>query len=475
MKKSYLPVLFCLCSGTITPAATIPNYAIANLVLGQSGFTTGSSSFPISSFSLYTPNSLAIDPISRKVFVSDRTTNRILRYPSVASLTNGAGAEAVFGQSRFSTGIIGSGDLGLNGPSTIFYDRRGRLWVADSGNHRVLMFEAAVYRNTQAYPDRVYGQATFATNASGVTSSAMYNPYALFVDTTDRLWVADSGNNRVLRFDAVSFKSNGADADGVLGQANFTNSAPGAGSSGLQSPFGVAVSSGGELFVSCQATSRILRFDNAASLGNGAGASAVLGQPDFATTFGGVSSTKLQNPYGIWLTSTDKLWVCDSFNNRLVRFDSASTKSNGAAANGVVGQANFTSKTLGTSSRTLNFPFFNPFVDTSDALWVPDSFNNRVLRFPADITLPVLSVTSTVPATTIKRKLRVKGTASDTYGVSKVQYTVNGGTLKTATGTTTWEFVAPLQLGKNKIIIYATDSVGNKSLNKILRLKRLKS
>jgi sugar lactone lactonase YvrE len=475
MKKPYIPLLISLLSGGLGLAATVPTHAIANLVLGQSNFTSGAPVTPTSSFSLAFPSGITIDPISRKVFVADRTSNRVLRYPSVTSLTNGAGAEAVFGQARFSTNSSAGGDLGMSGPSMVFLDRRGRLWVADSMNNRVLMFEAATYRETGAYPDRVYGQPDFATNTSDVTDAKMHSPHCICVDSADRLWVSDSSNNRVLRFDTITNKASGASADGVLGQALFTTSAPGAGSSGLQSPVGITISSGGELFVSCLAASRVLRFDNAASLGNGAGATAVLGQPDFATTTSGTSSTKFTNPYGAFISSSDTLWVSDSFNNRQLRFDKASTKATGSAANGVVGQANFTTNTAGTTNRTIKTSFFQPFVDTAGALWVPDSLNHRVLRFPADTTAPILAVTSTVPATRVKKKLTIKGTASDTYGISKVQYTINGGSLKTATGTTNWEFIAPLKLGRNRIVVFATDSVGNKSINKVLKVKRLEN
>ena len=457
-----------------TPGKTIPDHAIADLVLGQSGFTTNSGMSPPSSFSLLIPSAVVVDPVSRKVFVADRGNNRILRYPNVASLANGAGAEAVFGQPRFSSSSAGSGDQGLNSAngSGLFLDRLGRLWLTDTSNNRVLVYEAAVYRETQAYADRVYGQPDFATNSPGTTASKMDSPSGLWVDTEDRLWVGDNDNNRVLRFDSISTKASGAAANGVLGQALFTTSAAGSGSSGLQSPYGVTISSAGVLFVACSDSSRVLRFNNAAALGNGAGASAVLGQPDFASTTSGLSAMEFNFPFGVWITPDDTLWVCDYGNNRVLRFEGASTLSNGAAAKGVVGQPNFTTNTSSVTNRTLNGPFFQPFVDATGSLWIPDFSNNRVLRFPPDVTKPNLAVTGTVPKSTSKKSLTIKGTASDTYGISKVTYKVNSGSTKTATGTTSWQFKATLKPGKNKITINAVDSVGNKSASKVLNVER---
>lgn len=452
---------------------TIPNHAVADLVLGQADFTTAAFPSLRTSRSLNQPNSVVVDPVSRKVFVADSGSNRVLRYPNVASLTNGAGAEAVFGQTKFSSFATANGDQGMSIVRGMFLDRLGRLWVADRGNNRVLMFEAAIYRESNAAADRVFGQPDFNTTTPGVTASKFDLPQGVWVDTEDRLWVADFANNRVLRFDSISTKSNGASADGVLGQANFTTSASGGGASAIDSPFGISISSAGTLFVASAFGNRVLRFNNAASLGNGAGATAVLGQADFASTTAGLSATQFSRPGGVTITPDDTLWVCDENNRRVLRFDKASTLANGSAANGIVGQADFTSDGLATTNRGIGKPFLQPFVDASANLWIPDRDNNRILRFPPDVTAPLLTVTPAVPKKVTKKNITIKGTASDAFGISKVQYRVGNGSLKTATGTTSWSFTTSLATGKNKITIFATDSVGNKSLNKEVKVKRV--
>src|SRR6478609_3615283 len=110
--------LLCLAlTGQVFGAKVIPNHDIADLVLGQPDFTTSSITAPITSFKSVFPAAVLVDPVSRKVFVGESTGNRILRYPSVAALSNGAPAEAVFGQASFST-IAGSAvATGLASPS----------------------------------------------------------------------------------------------------------------------------------------------------------------------------------------------------------------------------------------------------------------------------------------------------------------------------------------------------------------------
>jgi sugar lactone lactonase YvrE len=338
----------------------------------------------------------------------------------------------------------------------------------------VIMFEAAVFRTGQPFPDKVFGQVTFLTQVSGLGSNGMSLPNGVWVDASDTLWVADRGNNRVLRFDTVSNNAaENSSADGVLGQANFVTGASGAGAAGLSSPRSVAVSAGGELFVADSSNNRVLRYDNAGTLANGANATGVLGQLDFVGITSGLSATQMDFPLGVTITPDDALWVSDDDNNRLIRFDGASTKANGAAANGVVGQPNFTTGTPATTDRGLDgSELGHPFVDGSGSLWISEEGNNRVLRFPADETLPLLVVTTTVPRETKKKKFTIDGTASDQFGISLVQFRVGTGPLQAAVGTTAWQIKPALKKGRNTITIFATDSVGNVSVNKIIKIRR---
>lgn len=465
-------VLYLGLAAQVFAAKTIPNHAAANRVLGQADFVSDSVASPASSFSLNRPFGIAVDPISRKVFVSDFSNDRILRYPNAASLTNGAGAEAVFGQPRFSSTSGGSGDGELNGPIGLYFDRRGRLWVADYINNRVLMYEAASYRSDQPFPDKVLGQPDFTTTSSGTTASKMNDPWALWVDTEDRLWVAEISNRRVLRFDSVSTKSNGAAADGVLGQSLFTTSSSGTSSSSMNGPCGVTVSSSGTLYVADRYNNRVIRFDNAASLGNGSGASAVLGQANFNTSTSGTTASTMNDSLGVFITPDDSLWVTDRNNQRVLRFNKASTLPNGSPANGVVGQPDFTTGTLDPASRrSLRTPYCQTFVDAAGSLWIGDTDNNRVLRFAPDMTKPRLVVKPKPKRVSTKKNLVIRGTASDAYGITRVQFRVGNGKWKKAKGTTNWKATAKLKSGANRVTVRAFDSVGNVSRNRIVKVR----
>ncbi|NJM36632.1 MAG: hypothetical protein HC845_01460 [Akkermansiaceae bacterium] len=321
-------ITFALLSIVPTFAQVIPNGASADLVLGQANFTVNTAG--TSATKLSDPAGVVIDPTTRKVFVSDRGNKRVLRFSDMNALASGAAAEWVVGQPNFTSNGMGTtaNTFGQFGPGGIYLDTSGRLWVADTGNCRVLRFDNALTATAnQPNAARVYGQSNFTNSAPGTSATTMRFPASVLVDSGDRLWVVDIGNNRVLRFNSVStHTTNGVAASGVLGQLNFTsaNALPLEANS-MDGPEGITMSSNGTLYVSD--FERILRFNNAAALSNGANASGILGQPSFTeSTFGGPSANYTNGPSGLLITVNDVLWVCDRKNNRMIYINSASTK-----------------------------------------------------------------------------------------------------------------------------------------------------
>ena len=468
---------------------SIPNFSAANLVLGRADFEGRTVGNGARDFSTGDIGEVAIDATTRKVFVADGF--RVLRFSNADALANGAAAEAVFGQGNFETNatpdIPNENRFSAVG---IHIDTQGRLWIADINNYRVLRFDNANTSGNFPAATRVYGQPNFTSKVQRFNAAGMAGPSDVVVDANDRLWVADANNNRVLRFDNITNKPNGAAADAVLGQTTLdtggSSGTDGLTQSKLDVPYSLAVSSSGTLFVSDRDNNRVLRFDNAATLGNGANATVVLGQPNFTTESLDLVATKMNEPSGISLSSDDTLWVADRYYARALRFDNASTKGNGAAADGVLGQPDFfsdrqnnnTQGKFSENSQGLLFPA-HVFVDNvKGGVWVSDTQNRRVLRFsvittpPADRAKPVLAVAKT-PTSTKAAKITIKGTASDKGGrIARVRYRVGSGAAKNATGTAKWQFTTPLKKGKNTITVNAVDAAGNVSSNRVIKIQR---
>ena len=149
----------------------------------------------------------------------------------------------------------------------------------------------------------------------------MWFPTGIAVDSRGTLWVADTQNNRVLWFLNAGQRSNGSNADGVLGQSDFASSAPGEGSLGMSGPLGLDVDRWDSLWVADGSNNRILRFDGASSLSSGSsGASGVLGQPSLVgTNPAGCSPSSLSTPVDVKVSPTSgDVFVVDYGNSRVV-------------------------------------------------------------------------------------------------------------------------------------------------------------
>lgn len=222
---------------------------------------------------------------------------------------------------------------------------------------------------------------------------------------TAHIAVADSGNNRILVYNAPLTTDESASV--VIGQTSFTqslanqgNQAPSAAT--LFSPEGLAMDPSGNLWVADSSNCRVLEFKPPFT--NGMRASVVLGQPDFQTTGpkefkGGVcdgsspGARGMEYPTGIAIDSQGNVWVADWAATRITEY--VPPFSNGMAASVVIGQTNLDNNydCNGVSSwapppalppaptaATLCNPWAVAF-DTQGNLWVADSGNNRVLKY----------------------------------------------------------------------------------------------
>lgn len=359
--------------------AVVPDGSEADLVIGQQPANASNFDHPY----------VAVDPMTQKIFVGDEKRHRILRFASADSLSNGASAEAVLGQADFTSIEPGAGPDRLNAPRGLWCDTTGRLWVADWANSRVLRFNNAASLGSGAPADGVLGQVNFLNNAPGTSASTLRYPTGLVTDPSGNLYVADTYNHRVLRFNAAALLANGASASAVLGHSNFTTqTSPHHTATGLQYPLAVATSPNPViptqriLWVADSGSHRVVRYDNAAQVVSGAAATRVLGQPDFSSSSVNVTATSLYYPACLAADSSGRLYVGSSVSSRVQRFENVAAKANNAPADGVLGQAAFTTGTAGSGPGGLDY-VQSLALGANGRLWIADQYNHRVVRHEA--------------------------------------------------------------------------------------------
>ncbi|MBI4872372.1 MAG: hypothetical protein HY814_12490, partial [Candidatus Riflebacteria bacterium] len=352
------------------------NHAVPDVVLGQPDLgSSGDNRCGLSASSLNFPSGIATD--GTRLFVADTNNHRVLVWSSFPT-RNGQPADLVLGQSSFSSNGQGLGSSSLTRPRGLVW-AGGRLFVADYGNSRVLIWTQPITAMKQP-ADLVLGQSNLSSgnsNSGGLSASSLYAPYDVASDGT-RLLVADNYNHRVLVWSSFP-TANKQPADLVLGQPNFTSNTSnngGRSASSLAGPQGVA-SDGTRLFVGDGGNHRVLVWGSFPTA-NGQVADLVLGQPDFTSGTGGTSALGLCNPYAVESDGA-RLFVADSSNCRVLAWTQPITATR-QPADLVLGQPTFTSGGYNNAGSLAAWKLRQPWGLASDGtrLFVADSGNHRV-------------------------------------------------------------------------------------------------
>ena len=337
-----------------------------------------------------TPGGVTIDSSRHKFYVADTNNNRVLVYDlNTDNSMPDYEADFVVGQPNFSETQINRGSASpasnsFRQPSRIAVESNtGNLYVADTGNNRVLIFASVSTNDPNAL--HVIGAADFtSTNNTGtVSSTKMLSPSGISFSgsgSTLKIYIADKDFNRVLIFSQIT--ANGQSADNVLGQSGFITSSSATTQTGLATPSGVAMSSSGDLYVVDTNNNRIMIWTNPITT-NGQAANRVIGQTWFYSNGSGTSSSSLNGPNNISINPSGAVFISDTNNNRVLIWTNT-ISSNGQAADYVLGQSSFTSNAAGVSSTKMNLPL--GVASTNNRLFIADSQNHRVMAYTSSIT-----------------------------------------------------------------------------------------
>jgi hypothetical protein len=323
--------------------------------------------------------------------VSDTGKNRILIWENFKQASH-QNVSIVLGQKEVNDTGRNGGEMvsavTLQYPSGIWTDGK-KLIVADAWNHRVLIWLSFPTVNGQA-ADVVLGQVDFNSNQANIkgvgnapSSQSLYWPYGVWSDGIS-LWIADTGNRRVLFYKTIP-KDNFAAADEVIGQINFEEKEYDPNHAIW--PYSIKVSKKGELMIADVQYYRVLYWEKWQSALEKS-ADIIIGQPNIQSNG--------QNQYRMKPAANTLNWcydccfhkegiiVADTGNSRLTIWNQIPNE-NSQVADTLIGQPNF--EINGESSLSVKTSLINemywPFAVNSidDFLVIADTGNHKILIY----------------------------------------------------------------------------------------------
>ena len=278
-------------------------------------FATPTSSPVVIGTGLNKPAGVAVDGAG-DVIIADTGNNRIVEVPAAGGVPSNAAQGTVVSSS---TTIAG---LALSGPSGVTVDALGNLYIADTGNNRILYLPYTGSWNV----------ALASVIGSGFTA-----PLATAVDPSGNLYVADSGSGQIYRLQAPV--SSGIQQLVAVGYSN---------------PSALAVDASGSLFVVDQGAQTVLRIPYVAG--------ALDTNAAIEVGFG------IADPSGLALDSSGNLIITDSTN--AAAYDIARTSITEGFGDWPVGSPSgalpISLEDEGNQNLVFASPFYTPSGNTGD-------------------------------------------------------------------------------------------------------------
>ncbi|WP_455246150.1 hypothetical protein [Petrachloros mirabilis] len=250
------------------------------------------------------PSAIAVDRAGH-LYIADTMNHRIRR---VEAGTNIISTVAGIGQPRYG----GDGGLavsaGLNEPSALAVDgRSSTLYIADQSNNRVRAIDLST-----GVISTVAGTGAAEYNGDGMPAleASLAGPSGLAVGADDTLYIADTFNGRIRAVDPSTRVIRTVVGDGGMYRYQGAVEPP---SSSVSRPAAIAVDSEGNLFMTDSDNHLVRRWDRQSGRVDRL---AGVGIANFGGDGGTALEASLNFPFGITERS-GHLFIADTFNHRI--------------------------------------------------------------------------------------------------------------------------------------------------------------
>jgi DNA-binding CsgD family transcriptional regulator/sugar lactone lactonase YvrE len=338
--------------------ATITTYA-GNGVQGSTG-----DGGPATRAELAPPTAVATDG-SGNLYI---TTGNAIRKVSASGITVVAGSgipgyEGDGGSATQAKFLFSPLGLPAPGPEGITAGVDGSLYIADGGNNRIRKLDVNGTVSTVVGT----GARGYGGDGGPAALAVLADPRGVAVDRLGNLFVADTGNDRIRKVDrsGVILTIAGTGHQGFSGDGSSATAAD------LNTPMGLAIDSEGNVYVADAGNDRVRRISPSGVIETVAGT----GQGGFSGDGAAATAARLRFPVAVAIAPSGGLYIADSDNNRIRKVDLRNNISTVAGT----GESGYGGDGGPARSGKLERPF-GVAIDSSGAVYIADSGNNRVRR-----------------------------------------------------------------------------------------------
>ncbi len=295
------------------------------------------------------------------------------------------------------TTVAGNGAQGYSGdagPATnaelamhlgVALDSSGNLYIADTGNNRIRKVTVATGVITTVAGNGTQG---YSGDGGPATNAELKQPLGTALDSDGNLYIADTLNDRIRKVTVATGIITTVAGNGTQGYSGDGGPATNA---GLAQPSRVAVDSSGNLYIADWQNNRIRKVTVATGIITTVAGNSTQG---YSGDSGPATNAELAQPSGIALDSGGNIYIADQYNNRIRMVAATTGIITTVAGNGTAG---FGGDGGSATSAELNLPA-GVALDSSGKLYIADEYNNRIRRvaLPAPQTISFGPLSDTI-------------------------------------------------------------------------------
>lgn len=314
-------------------------------------------------------------------------------------------------------GFAGDGGIATTGevytPYGVAADSAGNVLIADTVNAHIRKVD------TNGIMTTVAGKSLpgYSGDGGAATNASLHDPNGVAVDTGGNVFIADTANYRIRKVDTNGIITTVAGN----GSPVFSGDGGAATNAGLNYPRGVALDANGNLFIADTSDNRVRKVDTNGFITTVAGKSG----SGFSGDGGAATNASLNSPRGVALDGAGNLFIADYANCRVRKIDTYGVITT------IAGDGSGTYSGDGGLATNAGLVPYGVSVDAYGDVFVADNNNNRIRQVdPYGIITTVAGTnlsgfSGDGEAATNARLYQPRGLAMDSYGRTLIADTSN--------------------------------------------------